>query len=375
MLFLSVISTVVILSNLYTFYSADNMIPLSLCYHLSQLVLPGRETKIIINHEFENYQKRPFTKFVESSGFFHHLQDEKQMMSATFRNWFINYTSCSTSNEILSFFLSNRMLLFKRCTDFREFSHCQQYYLFQYDTTDKQCHSYFHENYIKKDFTGVTMILALSPSRLDRLPLHLQRWKGPMSISIQLNEEELEETAMIINAINRKNIRFTFYVVKKLQNPSKNNYHCSFISMNRKVVYYDSCFVINELRNLAIETILTTHYMLIDGDAIISKTLEEDVKELTSILSQEKEILLIPLFPLYSPSQVDCIETGNCTEAWNVLPQTKSELLKNEASIQEIKGGHKIIEYQEWRTINENNVIEMMLPKTMEPYDEIKNTH
>lgn len=111
------------------------------------------------------------------------------------------------------------------------------------------------------------MTLTLSPNRLDRLPLHMQRWKGPMSIAIQLNEEELQETVKIINSIHRKNIRFTFYVVKQLPT---NNYHCSFISMNRTTVYYDSCFVINELRNLAIESIHTTHFMLIDGDAIIS---------------------------------------------------------------------------------------------------------
>lgn len=167
------------------------------------------------------------------------------------------------------------------------------------------------------------MTLTLSPNRLDRLPLHMQRWKGPMSIAIQLNEEELQETIKIINSIHRKNIRFTFYIVKQLQD---NNYHCSFVSMNGTIVYYDSCFVINELRNLAIESIQTTHFMLIDGDAIISsifdktyieiETLERNVKDFTSLLSCEKEVLLFPLFPLDSPSQIDCIRTGNCTEAY-----------------------------------------------------------
>ena len=110
------------------------------------------------------------------------------------------------------------------------------------------------------------MTLILSPNRLDRLPLHLQRWRGPMSIAIQLEESELEDTAKIVSSIERKNIRFTFYVLKN----SSDKHRCSFISLNGTNVYYNSCFVINELRNLAIETIETTHFMIVDGDAIIS---------------------------------------------------------------------------------------------------------
>lgn len=88
-----------------------------------------------------------------------------------------------------------------------------------------------------------------------------------MSISIQLNEEEFEETVKVVSAISRKNIRITFYIIKEQPNQE---YHCTFISMNRTNVHYSTCFVFNELRDLAIESIQTTHFLLTDGDAIIS---------------------------------------------------------------------------------------------------------
>ena len=88
-----------------------------------------------------------------------------------------------------------------------------------------------------------------------------------MSISIQLKEDEFEETVKIVNAIQRKNIRITFYIIKE---QPKSNYHCTFISKKGIKVQYTTCFVFNELRDLAIESIQTTHFLLTDGDSIIS---------------------------------------------------------------------------------------------------------
>ena len=44
---------------------------------------------------------------------------------------------------------------------------------------------------IKANFTGVTMTLPLSLNRMNRLYLHLNRWKGPVIIAVQVNEEDL----------------------------------------------------------------------------------------------------------------------------------------------------------------------------------------
>ena len=161
--------------------------------------------------------------------------------------------------------------MFKKCTDFRIYSHCQEYYLFQYDSSRKECHSYFHERCmiwlillvdVYKNFTGITETLVLTPSRLDRLPLHFDRWNGSMSIAMQMNEDELPTIAQVISTINRPNIRFTLYIAK--------NSSCNYVAESMKVYHFDHCFVINELRDLAIETIETTHFMVIDGDGILS---------------------------------------------------------------------------------------------------------
>lgn len=111
------------------------------------------------------------------------------------------------------------------------------------------------------------MTLILSPNRMDRLPLHFTRWHGPMSIAIQLTEEELIPTFHLIQSISRENIRFTFYVIQKM--PEKKP-RCTMVSQKGVTVNFDTCFVINELRNLAIETIQTTHFMILDGDGILS---------------------------------------------------------------------------------------------------------
>ena len=120
---------------------------------------------------------------------------------------------------------------------------------------------------IKTNFTGVTMTLPLSLNRMDRLYLHFDRWKGPMSIAVQVNEEDFMDLVRIVNSIKRNNIRFTFYIVKK---PVESKYRCSFKSINGTDVFYESCYAINVLRNLAIETIRTSHFMIIDGDGIVS---------------------------------------------------------------------------------------------------------
>lgn len=111
-------------------------------------------------------------------------------------------------------------------------------------------------------------MFSLTPGRLDRLPIHLSHWSGNMSIAIQLEESELPLVADVITKTNRSNIRFTLYILKDIHRPSKG----TFLMKQYRRVYFPSCFACNVLRDLAIETIQSTHYFLIDGDAIITST-------------------------------------------------------------------------------------------------------
>lgn len=109
--------------------------------------------------------------------------------------------------------------------------------------------------------------MTLSTDRLNRLPFHLERWHEPMSIVIILNENELLKVSNTITKINRSNIRLTLYIIKNLTN---NQNKCIYYKQNNKMVFSTYCYPYNELRDLAIETIQTSHYLLLDGDAIIT---------------------------------------------------------------------------------------------------------
>ena len=109
---------------------------------------------------FKTYKPREFTQFLKKSTYLNYLQDEKLLMTPVFENNYIPPTPCETAEgmkswmmdflllEIVNFFRNNKQMIFKNCTDFRVFSHCQRFYLFQYDTSTRTCHSYYHERCI-----------------------------------------------------------------------------------------------------------------------------------------------------------------------------------------------------------------------------------
>ena len=102
---------------------------------------------------------------------------------------------------------------------------------------------------------------------MNRLPFQLERWNGNMSITILLEKHELPYIASIVSTINHSSIRFTLYI---LEDSSTKKYHCSVVLPQFERQYYHYCFPYNVLRDLAIESIQTSHYLLIDSDAILS---------------------------------------------------------------------------------------------------------
>ena len=146
---------------------------------------------------------------------------------------------------------------------------------------------------------------------------------------------------------NIKNIRWDFYVhftnisnflclgvmvvglVQTIKKKEDGNKHCTFKSVNNTIVYYQNCYVINELRNLAIETIQTSHFIIVDGDGLIScnyfdkmlplATMEDNLKSYIPLLSNEKEILLFPLFQFSSEYHKVCRYKGQCKEAYFIF--------------------------------------------------------
>ena len=111
------------------------------------------------------------------------------------------------------------------------------------------------------------MTFTITPNRLHRMPFHFDRWKGDISIAIRLEEDELPFVFDIISAFQKQNIRYTLQVLPKLSTSKR---RCEFYFLQNQTYLYDDCFELNLLRNFAIETIKTTHFMIIDADAIVS---------------------------------------------------------------------------------------------------------
>ena len=71
---------------------------LPMCIHKSQfrLVYPSNKVNAKANSEFIRYKKRPYTKYVTKSQFYHYLQDEKEMMMNILQNNPFPSQSCHT---------------------------------------------------------------------------------------------------------------------------------------------------------------------------------------------------------------------------------------------------------------------------------------
>ena len=129
---------------------------------------------------------------------------------------------------------------------------------------------------ILRPLTGVTLIVHFSTDRLDRLHFHLARWKGPMSLIIQLREEELSQVIDIIMTSRRKNIRWSFLII-----PTSDQ--CFYVNRSGEKKYHNSCYDINIMRNIAIESIQTTHFLMLDGDAIVTCIIYSYINNVSSV--------------------------------------------------------------------------------------------
>ena len=93
LLFLSLLSS----QKKYVLFTT-NTIPI--CYHKQVISDNKSSTSISLMSDlsFQQYNKRSFTKYVQSSRFFHHLQDEKSLLFSTFSNYFIKPTFCASKS-------------------------------------------------------------------------------------------------------------------------------------------------------------------------------------------------------------------------------------------------------------------------------------
>lgn len=146
---------------------------------------------------------------------------------------------------------------------------------------------------------------------MNRLPYHMKRWKGKMSVAILCEEEEVSLVASQLGEyINRSGLVFSFYVRKtitKLNTPY-------FLQEDKKKVYRENgIFPINFLRLLTIECITTTHYLSIDGDVFVSSSLQEAIEDASNILQDYHNVIVLQLFIADKREAAGCYRRNNCS--------------------------------------------------------------
>ena len=140
--------------------------------------------------------------------------------------------------------------------------------------------SFFILTYKDIHFLSSSSSLLYSLNRLNRLPHHINRFKGPKIFIIYAFEFELQSIQQQISTFTDSSITFIFYVLpyqKTTLRSTTTSSSYTFVSstnplkiLTKRVPFYP----INFLRDIAIEAVQTTHYVFLDCDILISSKME-----------------------------------------------------------------------------------------------------
>lgn len=152
--------------------------------------------------------------------------------------------------------------------------------------------------------------------RLDRLPYLLERWKGPLCLSVAVETTELQQVDEMVQSYKyRDHLTLIFYIRKPFDPEVKDdNYFINFL--NSTIIYQvedKAIFPINLLRSLGINGIHTTHFMVTDIDLLPSSTLYNHFFQIPKpILRDERSAILYPAFVINKDLFDLCRNGGEC---------------------------------------------------------------
>ena len=104
---------------------------------------------------------------------------------------------------------------------------------------------------------------------MNRIPFHLQRWDGPIIIVVFLNIGDIYTAWSLLSKYKNRNLEFILYVVDTTETTPY------FIESSDpfEVEYTNESFYpLNLLRDIGIESITTTHFIVVDGDLFLSSS-------------------------------------------------------------------------------------------------------
>ena len=140
---------------------------------------------------------------------------------------------------------------------------------------------------------------------MDRFPYLLARWRGPISTVMFVNETEVEKAFEFIFRHRKYPITFTLYIV---HNMGVNPY---FFEGTERVYFDKGLYPYNVLRNIGIESISTTHYLLVDIDVFPSTNLYDSFMRQADLLSDPSNVVLFQLFQ-YTNAPINQCKTYKC---------------------------------------------------------------
>ena len=288
-----------------------------------------------------------YVRTLQNSSRYSHFANEKILFSELTRYSSTAVSSrCSSSLGDLSLLVSsldvnhyisiNMHSLLVPCGPDRIFSHCQPYQLFNIDMKSKQCSPYKRQSCRmrillfmrsrgawshRSDAGNAVLVVfhsrwSFSFNRFDRIKYFTQRWKGPMSIACFIQQNEIASFVKSLSPYFGLPITFIVYIPQKAH---RSNY---FIKDNgEKKVFICTLYPMNLLRDLAIESIHTTHYMNIDADLFVSSptvffcssvdTIEQSIQTNLEVLQNEHNVLLFLTFQVALNRNVRrCMSSG-----------------------------------------------------------------
>lgn len=98
------------------------------------------------------------------------------------------------------------------------------------------------------------------------LKKHLERWPGPIVLTLIITGSELNEASkLIIKLVKTKRVTVIVYMQTSAPIALSDSEH-------DKLSYAHNIYPINLLRDLSIESIETTHYLVADADLMLSRS-------------------------------------------------------------------------------------------------------
>ena len=168
-------------------------------------------------------------------------------------------------------------------------------------------------------FSDVTLITILTLNRKDRLPYLMNRWKHRINMALFLKEEEIPLAQEIIDEYSKyRRIKFILYIVKKdITTPYQSIYYDNIGTTYSN----ETIFPINILRDLAVESIETTHYYVSDIDVFASDTLYQSIMSHKELLYDPHTIFILKSFLMSQKSinHTDCFGRGDCKGMYSLV--------------------------------------------------------